>query len=263
LRFFGLEPTPDMQGRDLADDQLGRDGALFGIHGGHVNVTDSRYVYMRAAAQESNSPIEQYTLMPTHMRSRFSPAELVEWEPAEPFAFTKGLRTMRLQGSQGRLINPWQHGTLLYDLETDPAQEHPVADDEIELRMLRLLVKLMRESEAPASQYQRLGIPVDAEPGPEHLLVRAQADRAAATAEPLPPLAELPAADRLTAPLAHLLADSRFRDVVERHAPSMVQTELINLSPSVSLHGMACRAAIPVALLSAIGKDLAALDPNR
>jgi arylsulfatase A-like enzyme len=54
LRFFGLEPTPDMQGRDLATvldgDRPVREGALFGIHGGHVNVTDGRYVYMRAAA---------------------------------------------------------------------------------------------------------------------------------------------------------------------------------------------------------------------
>ncbi len=262
LRFFGLEPTADMQGRDLATvldgDQPVREGALFGIHGGHVNVTDGRHVYMRAAADEANSPIEQYTLMPTHMRSRFSPAELAEWEPAEPFGFTKGLRTMRLQGSQARVINSWHHGTLLYDLQADPAQEHPIADDEVELRMLRLLTRLMRESEAPASQYERLGLPVDGEPGPEHLLVRAQADRAAATAEPLPPLDEQPGADLLTAPLAQLLADPRVREVVGRHAPSLVQTELISLPPAATLHGLACMAVIPVAALRAIGKDLAA-----
>jgi hypothetical protein len=259
LRFFGLEPTPDMQGRDLADDRSTREGALFGIHGGHVNVTDGRYVYMRAAADVSNEPIEQYTLMPTHMRSRFSPAELAEWEQAEPFGFTKGLRTMRLPGGSPRFLNPWRHGTLLYDLESDPAQEHPIADDEVELRMLRLLTRLMRESEAPASQYQRLGIPIDGEPGPEHLLVRAQADRAAATAEQLPPLDDLPAADLLTAPLVQLLADPRVRDVVGRHVPSLVQNELISVSPAASLHGMARTAVIPVAALRAIGAELAAL----
>ncbi len=267
LRFFGLEPTADMQGRDLAaalgaDGPDARhvlhDGALFGIHGGHVNVTDGRYVYMRAAADESNAPIEQFTLMPTHMRSRFSTAELAEWEPAEPFAFTKGLRTMRLQG-RGHWMNPWRHGTLLFDLEADPAQEHPLADDEVELRMLRLLARLLRESEAPVSQYRRLGLPVDAEPGREHLLVRAQADRAAATAEPLPPLDTLPAADLLTAPLVQLLADPRARDVIGRHAPSLVQTELISVSPAASLHGMARTAVVPAATLRAIGADLAAL----
>jgi arylsulfatase A-like enzyme len=263
LRFFGLEPTPDMQGRDLAavldNDRPVHEGALFGIHGGHVNVTDGRYVYMRAAAEESNSPIEQYTLMPTHMRSRFSPEELAEWVPAEPFGFTKGLRTMRLQGTQGRTINSWRHGTLLYDLQADPAQENPIADDEVELRMLRLLVRLMRESEAPAGQYRRLGLPVDGDPGPEHLLVRAQAVRAAATAEPLPPLDALPAADLLTAPLVQLLADPRAREAVGRHAPALVQTELISVSPAASLHGMARMAVISADVLGAIGADLAAL----
>jgi hypothetical protein len=266
LRFFGLDPTPDMQGHDLAavlredsdDLDLLRDGALFGVHGGHVNVTDGRYVYMRAAADEPNAPVEEFTLMPTHMRSRFSPDELAEWEPAEPFAFTKGLRTMRLPG-RGHWANPWRHGTLLFDLETDPAQEHPLADDELELRMLRLLARLMRASEAPASQYERLGLPAGGEPGPQHLLVRAQAARAAAIAEPLPPLDALPAAELLTAPLVQLLADPRVRDVVGRHAPSLVQTELLSLSPAASLHGLARTAVVPVAALRAIGADVAAL----
>ncbi|MHA6630429.1 sulfatase [Pseudonocardia sichuanensis] len=266
LRFFGREPTPDMQGRDLAavlrdradERHVLHDGALFGVHGGHVNVTDGRHVYMRAPADESNSPIEQYTLMPTHMRSRFGTDELAGWEPAEAFSFTKELRTMRLQG-RGQWMNPWRHGTLLYDLEADPAQEHPIADDAAELRMLRLLARLMHDSDAPRSQFERLGIPFDVEPGPEHLLVRVQADRAAATAEPLPPLDTLPAADLISAPLVELLADPRAGDVVGKHAPGLVRTELITVSPAASLYGLARTAAVPAAALRAIAADLAAL----
>src|SRR3954454_3877162 len=60
LTFFGLTPTPDMQGGDLAavarTGEPVRDGALFGIHGGHVNVTDGRFVYMRAPARPDNAP---------------------------------------------------------------------------------------------------------------------------------------------------------------------------------------------------------------
>ena len=44
LRYFGIEPPKDMQGFDLErtirDDTPVREAALFGIHGGHVNVTD-------------------------------------------------------------------------------------------------------------------------------------------------------------------------------------------------------------------------------
>ncbi|WP_249522961.1 sulfatase [Modestobacter marinus] len=260
LRFFGLEPTADVQGHDLAEVQAAarslRLGALFGAHGGHVNVTDGRHVYMRAPAEAANAPLDEHTLMPTHMRSRFGVDELTSWEPAEPFSFTKGLRTMRVPAAGAR-SNPWVHGTLLFDLATDPGQEHPLADDDVELRMLRLLARLMHDNDAPASQFQRLGIPFDEEAGVEHLLVRRQADRAAATAEPLPPLAELPAVDLLTEPLLRLLQDDRARAVVERHAPELTQTELLTIPPNMGLLGMARAAMLPAATLRALAADLA------
>ncbi len=262
LRYFGLEPTADMQGVDLAqvlaDDRPVREGALFGIHGGHVNVTDGRHVYMRACVEAANAPLDEYTLMPTHMRSRFGVRELAAWEPAEPLSFTKGVRTMRMKAAAARWNSPWPHGTLLFDLQADPGQEHPLADDDVELRMLRLLAELMRATDAPASQFQRLGIPVDGEAGAEHLLVRAQADRAAAIAEPLPPLAELPAADLLDQPLVVLLQDDRARSAVERHVPGLVQTEQLTVPPNATLIGLARQALLPAATLRAVAEGLAA-----
>ena len=201
-------------------------------------------------------PLEEYTLMPTHMRNRFGVSELTEWEPAAPFSFTKGIRTMRMPAT-ANWMNPWQHGTLLFDLETDPGQEHPLVDDEVELRLLRLLADLMRASDAPASQFDRLGVPHQGQPGPEHLLVRAQAERAAATAEPLPPATELPASDLLTMPLLQLLQDGRGRSAVERHAPGLVHTELVAAAAELSLLDLARSAFIPAATLRALAGDLA------
>ncbi|CAM5642989.1 sulfatase [Streptomyces pilosus] len=258
LRYFGLEPTPDMQGRDLADDRVVAPGALFGIHGGHVNVTDGRHVYMRAARDATNSPLEQYTLMPTHMKSRFTVDEMKDWTTAPPFTFTKGLSTMGM-AAQGAWINPWKYGTLLYDLAADPAQEHPVVDDEAELRMLRLLRDLMRESDAPASQYERLGIPQDGDLGPDHLLVREQRERATYMAEPLPTLADLEGRDLLARPLAELLGIAGARDSIARHAPGLVQTELVSAPSALTLIDLARYAAVPAVALCAIGRDLAAL----
>lgn len=252
LRFFDLAPPKDMQGQDLTAPD--RDGALFGIHGGHVNVTDGRFVYMRAAVDATNAPLEQYTLMPTHMRSRFSVSELAAWEPAEPFSFTKGLRVMRMPGKVG-WMNPWRHGTLLFDLDADPAQEHPLADDEAELRMLRLLARLMHENDAPRSQFERLGIPFETVPGPEHLLVRTQAARAASTAAPLPAPADLPA-ELTSTPVLELLQDPAARAVLERHVPGLVQTELLTLPPSATLVRLARLAIIPAEALRAIAGDL-------
>jgi len=261
LRHFGIEPAEDMQGIDLAaaaSADTEREAALFGNHGGHVNVTDGRHVYMRAAATESNAPLEEYTLMPTHMRSRFTPGELQQWEPAEPFGFTKGVRTMRLPADQP-WMNPWRHGTLLFDLATDPHQERPLVDDDVELRMIRLLVEQMRAAEAPASQYVRLGLPEHGEPGPEHLLVRRQAQRAAATAEPLPPAHLLPAPELLKLGLAELLAILGARRALETHVPGLVATELVAMPAGVTMLDLAGAATVTAAQLVDLSAALAEL----
>jgi arylsulfatase A-like enzyme len=262
LRCFGLEPTPDMQGHDLAamvgDERPVRVGALFGMHGSHVNVTDGRRVYLRAPAG-ANAPVEEFTLMPTHMRARFAVDELTDWEPAEPFAFTKGLRTMRMPASVLWWTDPGRHGTLLYDLAVDPGQEAPLDDPDVELRMLQLLADLMRASDAPASQFARLGIPTHDRPGPEHLLVAAQAAQARAAAEPLPPAVELPAADLLARPLRILLADERFRDVVQQYAPGTADTEILTIAPGLSLLELARTAFLPAAALRALALGLEAV----
>lgn len=248
LRYFGLEPTPDMQGHDLALALEGatfpRDAALFGLFGGHVNVTDGRHVYMRGAADESNGPLENYTLMPTHMRSRFSVAELAGWQPAEPFSFTKGVRTMKVP-ARAPFINPWQHGTLLFDLESDPHQEHPLSDDEVELRMIRLLVERMRDTDAPDSQFERLGLPREGEPGEEHLLVAAQAGRAAATAESLPASLQLHAVEFLRRPLALAIDDPVVGSLLRDELADLLSSELLTVAPHASLLDRAAVGSCP------------------
>ncbi|GAB3808540.1 sulfatase [Humibacter antri] len=261
LRFFGLTPTEDMQGTDLAaqtpaEPENERPGVLFGIHGGHVNVTDGRYVYMRAAVSRENEPLDEFTLMPTHMRGRFSVAELTGWEPAAAFSFTKGLRTIQVR-VQGLRMNPWQHGTLLWDLETDPHQSDPIIDDDIELRMLRLLATLMRDNDAPASQFERLGLPSDGRPGHKHLRARLDADRAREIAEPLIELDTLPERDLLTTPVARLLMLESVRAVLERELPWLVNTEQIASLPGLSLIGLARAGAISMHNLRTIAEELA------
>ncbi len=163
LDFFELPLPPDMQGRPLRqtmlDDSPVREAGLFGIHGGHVNVTDGRYVYMRAYAGESNAPLFQYTLMPTHMKHTFAVEEFAEVELAGPFSFTKGCRVMKTPSGYRRGNVPQRRwGTLLFDLETDPRQERPLRDDALERRMTDLLVRCMKANDAPQEQYERLGL---------------------------------------------------------------------------------------------------------
>ncbi len=160
LEFFGVDVPPDMQGISLraavASNALTREAVIYGIHGGHVNVTDGRYVYMRAPILPENEPLNEYTLMPTHMRNGFDPAELQDIQLAEPFTFTKGCRTMKVAGCTW--VNYHQLGTLLFDLENDPQQENPLEDAAIEARMIQHMVRLMKENDAPPEQFIRLGL---------------------------------------------------------------------------------------------------------
>jgi len=103
LEYFGVEKPDDMLGKCLRNaidaEETVHDAVLFWIHGGHVNCTDGRYVYMRAPASEANEPLYEYTLMPTHMREAFSVDEFADMSLARPFAFMKGCQTMKIKAS--------------------------------------------------------------------------------------------------------------------------------------------------------------------
>ncbi|MEU6975089.1 sulfatase [Streptomyces sp. NPDC046371] len=262
LEYFGVDRPADMQGVPLsvADDTPVREAGLFGAHGGHVNVTDGRYVYMRAPVSPDNTPLYEHTLMPTHMRGRFSPAELVDAELAEPFGFTKGVRPLRTPGRS--LLNPYQHGTLLFDLASDPEQQAPLVDDEAELRMASLLVGLLREGDAPPSQFERLGLPADGPVTEKHLLVRAQRAQAERAAEALPRPEEFPAGRlSLRTPMRTLMSDPVTSVVLRRHLPSLFDSELLQLLGPMPLIDVAAVAAgaMPRDALMAVAEELAAL----
>ena len=160
LDYFGLELPTDMQGCSLRgvmdNDTPIRDAAIFGMFGGHVNVTDGRYVYMRGPV-EGNAPLNHYTLMPTHMRSPFSVKELAEmaWHP--PLPFTKGCPVMQIPSrGMGRFVE--ELTTKLWDIQTDPQQRSQLQDAHVEARMIDALKAVLVASDAPAEQYQRLGL---------------------------------------------------------------------------------------------------------
>lgn len=170
LSLFGLEPTADMLGHDLGRvldrDEPVRPAGIFGYHGRAVNVTDGRYVYMRGVPGDQNRPLFDYTLMPATMASRFGPDRLRgdDITLAPPFAFTKGCPTLRIgppAEQQDRPVAPLNResfATRLYDVHADPTQEHPLDDPVAEARMVGLLVDEMQRCDAPAEQYDRLGL---------------------------------------------------------------------------------------------------------
>ncbi|MFS0779774.1 sulfatase [Neobacillus sp. 3P2-tot-E-2] len=175
LDFFGVSLPENMDGQPLRQtiqtDRPIRETALFGYHGGHVNITDGNYVYMRAPVSSENKPLFEYTLMPTHMRELFTTGELQNIEIQEPFPFTKGCQVMKIQAGKG-FINPFQFGSKLFDLTTDPKQKEEIENLEIELKFIKKIAEKMRENDAPTEQYERLGIPEDGIMTVEELMVQ-------------------------------------------------------------------------------------------
>ena len=163
LNYFGVSIPKDMEGKPLfgvmEDDTPIRNYAVFGYHGSQVNVTDGRYVYMHAAANP-HAPVYEYTLMPTHMRAMFQPKELHKMELAGPFSFTKGCRVMKIK-AKNRMGDTTAFGSLLFDMENDPHQEHPLKNEEILQRMCGYIQETMEHNDAPKELYERLGLQKD------------------------------------------------------------------------------------------------------
>ena len=160
LEYFGVALPADMQGRPLGATLAGgaalREGALFGLHGAQINLCDGRYVYMRAPAGADNTPLYNYTLMPTHMRGRFPPAELQEVTLAPAFDFSKGCALLQIPARRWG-NDRHQMDTLLFDVQEDPQQLRPLQDTALERRLAEQMYALMQANEAPAEQYQRMG----------------------------------------------------------------------------------------------------------
>jgi hypothetical protein len=243
LDYFGVDIPADMQGKSLkdtiAEDKPIRQAALFGIHGGHVNITDGRYVYMRAPVSRTNTPLYNYTLMPTHMKNHFTLQELSDISLQEPFSFTKGVRTLKVKANSCNLSHSF--GTLMFDLEHDPRQESPIQDQQIESRMTDLLKQLMAESDAPEEQYIRLGL--------------ADADKAASTESGATRFDE-------HTPLGELLDHPQASAILEKYMPGITSSSMIGMALGFSLKQLSYipQSNMPKELVMAIAKDLATIN---
>ncbi|MEM6332631.1 MAG: sulfatase [Planctomycetota bacterium] len=162
LRFFGVEPTEQMLGHDLAgtiaDDAAVREGAIFGYHGAQVNYTDGRHVYLKAPAITGGEPgvCHMYTLMPSSMRG--FKGGLDRAELAEPFSFTKGMPVLRLPAHSHMASEGGYERSLLFDVANDPGQERPIEDAALEAELDAKIATLMAACDAPDEQYARMGL---------------------------------------------------------------------------------------------------------
>ncbi len=168
LEMHGLEIPKEVTGVSimplLAGETTIREAAIYGVFGSAVNVTDGRHTLFLYPPEMHRAGLNQYTLMPTHMKEFYSVAELAEAELTPPQAFTKGAPLLRVP-STPKSPNYQLHGpaaqndtvTVLYDLKSDPGQEYPITDAKTQARLSEHIINLMRQNDAPPEYFERLG----------------------------------------------------------------------------------------------------------
>ncbi|WMY72525.1 sulfatase [Buttiauxella selenatireducens] len=162
LDFFGLEKPVDMQGVSLRpaiiNDSPVREHALFGYHGCHINITDGRYVYMRAPVERDIDELYEYTLMPTRINRRFTPKELQGLTLHPGFSFTKGCQVLKIPAESIMTRGADRFGHRLYDLQTDPKQKNQCRDSDIAKRLCAAMENTMQANDAPEELWARYGL---------------------------------------------------------------------------------------------------------
>lgn len=160
--FFQIAPPEYMDGHSLTpvirNDTPIRNYALFGIFGGHICITDGRYVYMRSCKDPENQPLYEYTAMPCHMDRPFSREEMSEAELCDKNAFNFMKESGVFKVPVHRSTDSYRFGTMLFDLLTDPEQKCPIHDSNIEDHLCQAMKKMMKDNQAPKEQFERIGL---------------------------------------------------------------------------------------------------------
>lgn len=148
-----------------------RDSLIYGYFGKTVNVTDGKYTYLRKTPSPDNEPLYIYGANMSTVQSFFGfdcmdPADFSKIEMGRYLRWTE-YPVYKISGklvtSDGPAIfmtTPplYMENSMLFDLEADYHQEHPIHDDKLEAFYIEKLKQCMEEAETPLEQYERLGL---------------------------------------------------------------------------------------------------------
>ena len=170
LDWFGVAPPPHLHGTSLREvlegDAEAHASVIYGYFGMALNATDGRYTYFRNPIA-AESLVYAYTAMPTQFHSFMSREELAQAQLGRFLSHTYNIPVYKVP-QQGKAphrhsmesagAEPYTARHELYDLIADPGQEHPLMAPEVEARFCALLRGHLTRVQAPAEQFERLGL---------------------------------------------------------------------------------------------------------
>ena len=170
LDIYGMEQPLEVQGSSvlplLAAEEPARAerGCIYGQFGAAINFTDGRHTYFRYPVPAQAADLNQYTLMPMHMRSYFEAMEFADARIVESLPFSKGYPLWKLpirmdaKANMTRRYPLLDARTVIYDMEADPQQTTPLEDPVLEAELTRKLEALLQLNDAPPELYVRYGL---------------------------------------------------------------------------------------------------------
>lgn len=103
-----------------------------------------------------NGPLYEYTMMPTNICGFFSAEQLARAEMTPGCRMTNGLPCMKIPVFS--FYHAEKFGDRLYDLRVDPAEQNNILTDQNRGEWEKRLARALQEADAPAEEYERLGI---------------------------------------------------------------------------------------------------------
>ncbi|WP_246710445.1 sulfatase [Martelella soudanensis] len=165
LDLFGVTPPPEVQGTPVWSENKAREVAVFGMFGGPIGASDGNYTCYIYPEDLYGPGLHEYTLMPMHVSSMFEVAEMQTARLRPPFDFTKGMPVMQIDALMSAARIPMHDGerfqdtgTRIYNLASDPEENHPLRDDGIEERIFAAVSRVLQAHDAPDEIYTRYGL---------------------------------------------------------------------------------------------------------
>ena len=148
------------------------DTIIYGYYGHEVTVNDGTYAYIRAAKDASNRPLNLYTAVPTLLRQcigaddgcavadydKIEMGRCLSWTNYPVYKFPADIVNFTNWTQSFEDRKPYNKKNMLFHIQEDYKQQHPIEDNEIENMMIDKLKEAMKRADSPEEQFERLGI---------------------------------------------------------------------------------------------------------
>ena len=161
-----IDIPEDVQGfswKNIVDGkEYKRDYVLYGYHGVAVNITDGEYTYFRAPNKE-NQPCYEYTCIPTTIRKYLGKDNQEEIEMGR-FINRTNYPVYKIKINNPSILDnvenalEYTNENKLFNIAQDYYQTKPINDNELEDKYKKLMVRALKEMDAPEEQLERLNL---------------------------------------------------------------------------------------------------------